>query len=646
MGLSLSFLMAVSYVMNAVFPIIGLSNPISFIPLAVALTSLVSVLCLLSYVRDKKFSNPVYVNISVSTLSPQILLLCLLPFLTIFATFLMNYSGTNSLQMILLLIIMAIPFVVVLGWIPQRHYAFLLFVTSFSLLFHTSLISSYVWGSDIITEIELSRLVLQSGAWNLSIASNTAGMLSVVMLAPVYSLFSNISVPLVFKILYPFIFSFVPLGLFMVYKRQTGDKIAFLSSFFFMTFGAFFVSMPTLARQEIAELFLILIVLQVVEDRLAMRDRSLLLIIFGAALSVSHYGTSFVFLLILALALPIIYLALPRVARVPKTGSARGKMDIKIFVLFFTIFTLAWYLYVSPFSQPVVTVVTIGNSIVNNIGELFNPAFSQPVAILTNQLIPLQAIERDIVLLSLFFILVGLIAVLVERKETEFTDEFIGLASGSFVFLFLATVLPFVAQSLSSDRVITLSFIFLAPFCILGLIRLLGLLSSPVKHIARRDLFGSHKNETYMVVSIFLAIWVVFNSAFIYQLFDQPKVGRFALDNNVDFLRLNEQERSNAAWLSTSQQKGTVVYADVNKAPLVRGVAGSTDPLAVRAITVYQTSNNGFAHSYIFLGSYNLKNKEMRIVESLSSTGYTTTPNIPQAGVVFDDGGSTVLFVN
>lgn len=654
MGLSLSFLMAVCFVMNAILPIIGLANPISFIPLAVVFTSLVLLLCLLSYARDGEFSNPVYVNISFGSVSPQILLLCLLPFLTIFATFLMNYSGTNTLQMILLLIIASIPFVVVLGLIPQRHYAFLLFVISFSLLFHTSLISSYVWGSDVTAELALSTQVLQSGVWNLSSTSNIAGMLSVIMLAPIYSLFSGISLVWVFKLIYPFIFSFVPLGLFIIYKRGTGDKIAgtgdkiaFLSCFFFMTFEAFFVGMPQLGRQEIAELFLILIVLLVLESRLRMRDRSLLLIIFGASLSASHYGTAYVFLLILAVALPIIYIALPRVARASKTSGTRGKGDIKIFVLFFAVFTMAWYLYVSPSSAPFVNVVNLGSAIATNVGSMFTPTLNQPVAYFTNQLVPLQVIERDIVLLSFFFILVGLIAVLADRKETRFTDEYMGFATGSFLFLFLAAVVPFVASALQSDRLITLLLIFLAPFCIIGLIRLLRLLSSPIKRVATRVWPArSHKNGIYMVAAIFLAIWVVFNSAFIYQLFDQPKVGRFALDNNVDFLRLNGQELANAQWLSNYHQNGTVVYADVNKLVLISGVGGLSGGMTAAEITPAQTTNNGFHNSYVFLGTYNLENKEMLIREGFSTTTYVATPKIPQASAIFDDGGSTVLLVN
>ncbi len=115
-----------------------------------------------------------------------------------------------------------------------------------------------------------------------------------------------------------------------------------------MTFAAFFVTMPTEGREEIAQLFLILIVLLVVDDRVRMGERSLLLLVFAAALVVSHYGTSYFFLLILAVALPVIYIALPRVARAFKARSRRGTQDITILALFFAAFVLAWYLLRQP----------------------------------------------------------------------------------------------------------------------------------------------------------------------------------------------------------------------------------------------------------------------------------------------------------
>jgi uncharacterized membrane protein len=647
MGLSLSLLMAAGVVLNTIFLRIGFANPMSLLPLAVAMTSLVLVLSVFSYVRDREFSNPVYVNLSSSNLSPQVLLLCLLPFLTVFATFLMNYYGTNSLQMILLLIIMTIPFVAAFGWVSEKQYAFVLWIVSFSLLFYTSLISQYVWGADVNGEVFLARSVLQSGVWNLPSASNFAGMLSVMVLAPIYSLFSNLSPALVFKFLYPFIFSFVPLGLYTIFKKQTSDKVAFFSCFYFMAFWGFFVIMPSLGKQEIAELFLVLIVLLVVDNRPRIRDRSLLMIIFGAGLSVSHYGTTYVFLIILALALPITYIALPKVSSAFKTSSKRGNNDIKIFAAFFAVFSLGWYLYVSPQSGPFVTVLAIGNSVVSNVNEMFTPAYSQPVTFLTSQTMPLQIIERDIFLLSFFFILVGLVAVLLERKQTQISREFMGFACGSFVFLFLATALPLVAGALQSDRIIGLSFIFLAPFCIIGLIRLLGLLSGSMTRVVKRvDPLGSHKKATCAAVSVFLVIFFIFNSAFIYQLFDQPKSGRFALDNNVDFLRLNEQELANAVWLSKYQQNGSVAYADVNKATLIWGLTNPAARIDTEQLWSHQLSNNDLSHSYIFLGSYNLENKEMLIVTSSTTSNYVPTSEIPQASVISNDGGSMVLWVN
>jgi uncharacterized membrane protein len=644
MGLSLCLLMAVGFVMNTFLPVIGVTDPISFVHLVVILTSIVLVLCALSFIRDKDFSNPVYVNIAFGTMSPQILLLCLLPFLTIFATFLMNIYSINSLQMLLLLIIMAIPFAVVFGRIPQKNYAFLVFVISFSLLFHTALISQYIWGPDVNSELVLSRLVLQSGFWDATIPVGTNGMLSIVMLAPIYSLFLNISLPWVFKTVYPFIFSFVPLGLFTVYRKPVGDKIGFLSCFYFMAYAAFYVEMPTLARQSIAEVFLVLIMLVIVESSMRARDRSLLLLIFGAALVVSHYGTAYIFLIVLALALPITYIALPKVFNATKTSNMRTSRSVTVFTAFFAVCTFAWYMYVGS-SATFDKAVTIGDSITSNISSMFDPSVNQPLEIITRQFGLLPSIERYLVPLSLVFVAFGLLATLLDRK-TEFTREYLGLACGSFVFLILAAVLPFLASQMNSDRVITLCLFFLAPFCIIGLIRLLGLFSSSTKYITKQEVpRESRKTRAYLVVSIFLVIWVLFNSAFIYQLFDQPKVGRFALDNNVDFQRLNDQELASATWLATARQNSSsITYADVNKAYILYGILGH----AINLYVVNLELGYNFTNCYVFLGTYNLNTNTVFVGAPAGSpvTYVSTHDLLPDAGVIFDNGGSQILLAS
>ena len=69
--------------------------------------------------------------------------------------------------------------------------------------------------------------------------------------------------PDIFKVIYPILFSFVVLGLYSVFKKQTTNKIAFMSCFLFISVFMFFLEMPYLARQEIGELFVVLMTVNI-----------------------------------------------------------------------------------------------------------------------------------------------------------------------------------------------------------------------------------------------------------------------------------------------------------------------------------------------------------------------------------------------
>jgi len=111
--------------------------------------------------------------------------------------------------------------------IKKTYYPIAIFSITLSLLLHTSLISNYVWGWDLQTEIYLADLVLQNAYWNFTQISNYNAMLSITVLAPIYSYMLNMKLVWVFKIVYPILFSFLPLGLYHIYKKQTNNKIAF-----------------------------------------------------------------------------------------------------------------------------------------------------------------------------------------------------------------------------------------------------------------------------------------------------------------------------------------------------------------------------------------------------------------------------------
>ncbi|MCK4731123.1 MAG: hypothetical protein KAT65_01580, partial [Methanophagales archaeon] len=103
-GLSIATLMFTGLFMNTVYPIFGIFGPISITPLVITISVVVLVLCILSYVKDKDFSNPSFIDIK-NVLSPPALFLCLIPFLAIFGTYLVNFHHNNIILMFLIIII-------------------------------------------------------------------------------------------------------------------------------------------------------------------------------------------------------------------------------------------------------------------------------------------------------------------------------------------------------------------------------------------------------------------------------------------------------------------------------------------------------------------------------------------------------------
>lgn len=254
-GLSLATLMFTGFFMNYFYPFLGIKDPISFSYLIVSITVLIIFLCGLSFIRDRGFSVPCFINIEHS-ISNQFMFLFSMPFFAIIAVYLMNSYQINFVLILLIGFIGLVALLVAFDKIPRILYPFAVFVISISILYQTSLISNYIWGWDINTEYNVANFVLSSHWWNYTIlGSNVDSMLSVVILAPIYSLISNISLIWVFKIIYPFLLSLVPLGLFVVFQKQTNHKIAFFSCFLFISFFSFYFDLPQLARQEIAELF-------------------------------------------------------------------------------------------------------------------------------------------------------------------------------------------------------------------------------------------------------------------------------------------------------------------------------------------------------------------------------------------------------
>ena len=637
-GLSIATLMFTGLLMNTIYPIFGISKPISIVPLIITISVVVLVLCVLCYMRDNDFSDPSFIDVG-DVLSPPILFLCLVPFLSIFGTYLMNFYQNNIILLFLIIIIAIIVLLIAFDkFSPKNLYPLAVFIIAISLLYHRSLISMYIWGYDIQFEHYLCSLIKMNGIWDSTVCMLYNSMLSITMLAPIYSIVQNMEITWVFKIIYPVIFALVPLGLYRVFQKQTNDKIAFLSCFFFVSLFTFYGEMLALARQQIAELFLVLLILLMINKNMNKTKRSFLFIVFGISLAVSHYGISYIYMFCLISSWLILVSGenpamqklrndfhskfgrykSEKLASNPKSLKIEYRTISSTFVLLFVVFTLTWYMYVSS-SSPFNVIVHIGDHIASTIfTDFLNPEAAQGIGhILEGTVSPLHSVTKYLHLLSQFFIFVGVITLMLNRKEMKFEREYVAFSYINFAICFAGIAVPYFASSLNTTRLYQITLIFLAPFCVIGGITAFRMLSK----VVRASWTNKSVRNAFKALSVFLAIFLFFNSGWVYEVTkDHPS--SISLNNSIGGLRNNVQEVSGVKWLSEVKINKSCVYGDKVGWLLLNGVIGFDSARQCDGDTKIISVN-----SYIYLRSLNVKGEKIAITEKKYIKSYITLQN-------------------
>jgi len=645
--------MFAGFFVNMTYPLFGIFRPFSLWPLSATISVLVGFLCFFAWFRDWDFATPTLINLH-EILSPPVLALSLLPFGAIAGTYLMNFYGTNSLQMIILPIIALVPVVIVCTrFIPEKYYPYAIFTLAITLLYHTALISTHVWGWDIQYEYYLTNTVIQNSIWDFTDYSTCNAMLSLMTLAPIYSILLGTGVEWVFKVIYPFFFALVPVGLYVVFRKQTNEKISFLACFFFMSIFVFYTEMVSLARQEIAELFLVLILLSMIDHGLSRQMRSIFLLTFTASLVVSHYGLSYIFMLILLIALAITTIdhhvdILGRVNRFlnwirERTGRFTG-LTVQMasfkpsiiplsFIIWYSLFLLAWYIYVAS-SSSFDTVVHLAHPILENIlSDLFNPDAAQGMAIIAKEAAtPLREVTKYLHLLTIIFIVLGFaVTFLTRRRWAEIDSRYLLLSCGALGICIGGVALPFFASALNTSRLYQISLILLAPFGIIGGVELTSRLRS----------HPDPRNSSLSIIAIFLGIFLLFNCGWVFEV--GHEVSNFALNSSVDFPVFNEQEICGALWL-TNAKDGRPVAADTYRVLLLSGFVGR--PACCDILSV--VSDN--VDYYAFIGQRNILQKHVvvtRMIGVTPSIEHIEVADLHEAkNAIYSNGGSRIYYPN
>lgn len=144
---------------------------------------------------------------------------------------------------------------------PEKLYPLVIVTFSFCLLFHIQWMSPHLMGGDIHLEYFVFELTKSSGHWNVAIPLFYNSALSVTILPTIVQSVIAADDTALFKTMYPLSFSLVPLIMYLAYRYVTDSKRAFVSAVFLMSYTSYFFGVSFIAKQEIAEVILSLLIL-------------------------------------------------------------------------------------------------------------------------------------------------------------------------------------------------------------------------------------------------------------------------------------------------------------------------------------------------------------------------------------------------
>lgn len=561
-GLSLAILMIGGLLVNEIGPATGISRPLSETPLILMFSGMALLFSFLSLYISRESRAQIGDSLKLIVRSPFVLVLLILPFISILGTIWMNAYGDNLILLVMIVMIASLFAIGTLSkrLLPPKLYPLAVIVIAISLLFHSSLISSYVQpqGSDIPREYFLFRITEENARWESSFAyywdihyGRFNQMLSITILPTIYSSLLNMDAAWILKILYPLFFSLVPIGLFHFWLPRVGKRYAFIATFLFMAQETFYTEALSLARQMVAELFFVLLLIVVSEKKMKNSTRWIAFVLFSIALVMSHYAIAVIFLFFLFVVWAVLF------------ATRRTTKNITLpMIVFFLVATFAWYIYTSNASS-FDSILSFSNEVYAQLGRFFDISSRGSVVLsgLGIEAAPSiwNVVSRAIAYFIQFLIVIGFIGVLRRRAKANVDQEFLLFTQIAIVLLAMLILVPGLAETLNMTRFYHILLFFLAPFCLLGA-------ESLVKVIFGRR---TELKASILLLTV-LVSYFLFQTSFVYELVGSESWSLSLSGYRMSELKLygvygyiDEQSVFGAQWLRKNVEvEQTPIYAD------------------------------------------------------------------------------------
>lgn len=354
----------------------------------------------------------------------------------------------------------------------DRFLPLMLGSVALSLLLSSTLISGNLSGQDIHLEYLVFQRVLHSGSWssNSAVVYNTA--LSVSILPSIISLITSLDGVVIFKTVYPALYSIVPVILYRIYRRILSPAAATLSVFVFLTYPSSYLEITQLARQMIAELILVLLVCMLFHGSLKSRSSTEFLVtVLTIGLVISHYSIGLIYVFLIAFSY-----AFSRISDFRSRQSKSGVHVSGTLVAYSLVAAVAWYFLVAAGTVFLQLSVFTG-FVAQGMSNFLNPS-SRPYQVLDAlgvsqvNLGILHLANRAMQYLVVACIVLGLIVYLRRRPKSQIESALMAPMIACIVFILAGVALPYLSVSLNLSRMYQISLVFISPLFYFGAMKI------------------------------------------------------------------------------------------------------------------------------------------------------------------------------
>ncbi|MFC2009342.1 DUF2206 domain-containing protein [Chloroflexota bacterium] len=632
-GLSIAFILLFGLFINFTLPLFGI-KPLSQRAILISFALAIMGLSIIAYWKSRASFNLRISRFTLTSGEKLILIisvLCLL--IAVIGIFLMNRFDINAV------VLMVPPLVVIIFIIayikePSTHRILpaLIFITSLSLLILPALLSNHLIGEDVHQEYFIFHSVYEDQEWQVYPSDFAKGTfnscISTTILPAISAKLTGIELETGYRLLFRIMFAFMPVAMFLTWRKMFKGNHALLAVFFIISQIAF-LAVENSGRTNVALFFFSLFLLVLFYQNISQRQKVLLLFIFAASIVLSHYATAYIFIFIIGGAW-LVHLLLSRYLFKTSSSIFYNRLLGLPFLLLLAFILYLWLGLITgaPFEKAIEVfrsaITGIGDSFSSGSGGTATKAITSTVESFSSEsrgTLTSSAfggvMDRGVPYIMEFFLswitigvtTMGVIGLLIYRFLLKrfrifqnISNDMLIMAFCAISILALAVVLPNVLVFYALDRTYLQAVMILAPFFIAGALLLSKL---------RRYIFP-------LVIAICMVNFLMV-SGFGYELMGSSKSMIYGSNNfEYDAYYVSDQESVSAAWLGKYRDDTRKIYGDYrSKARLIS--QGQIPYININDWMLSNMDKYKGIDGYIYLRYYNLNSGKLLDEDSYES---------------------------